>query len=437
MGERTMITNERQYRITRAQLAKLKEASQAFDLDEAASLAGSRVLARAEYEAIESQIDELAEQVAEYELLSSGAVRILKASSLVELPTVLIKARIAKGLSQRALAESLGLKEQQIQRYEAGDYASASLRRLAEVAEALNLEVREIAELTSDAAETEPDEAKDGLDWSRFPIEEMYKRHWFEDFFSGSLSDAMDSSENLARTFVRRAIPRPVPALLRQHVRSGSTMDRYALLAWQCRVLSLAKKNRLEKTFSEREASEQWLRELVRLSRYKDGPRRAKAYLEAAGIHLAVEPHLQHTHLDGAALLLPRGVPVVALTLRYDRLDNFWFVLVHEVSHVIKDFRSGRREGFFDDLEADPDDVEREADHRASEALIPESVWEMDLARYVRTEESIRDLARELQISPAIIAGRIRKEADNYTILREMVGQGKVREQFPEVKFGQ
>ena len=142
-----MIANERQYRITRGQLDQLKAALSAFDRKEAVERTRSRVLAKAEYAALESQVAELAEEVGEYEALKSGAVDNLKAESLEELPTILIKARIARGLSQRDLAEKLGLKEQQVQRYEADRYASASLRRIAEVAKALDLAISENAEL--------------------------------------------------------------------------------------------------------------------------------------------------------------------------------------------------------------------------------------------------------------------------------------------------
>ncbi len=62
--------------------------------------------------------------------------------------------------------------------------------------------------------------------------------------------------------------------------------------------------------------------------------------------------------------------------------------------------------------------------------MVPDSKWNTALARYVRSEESIKDFANELGVSPAIIAGRIRREADNYTILKDMVGQGEVRKLF-------
>ncbi len=143
-----MTTNERQFRITKSQLDKLHAALTGFDLDAATRCIGSRVLADAELAALKSQASDLSNEIRDYEALKSGTISVLKARNLSELPTILIRARIAKGLSQQALAEKLGLKEQQIQRYESEEYSSASLRRLAEVAEALNLNITGVAEFT-------------------------------------------------------------------------------------------------------------------------------------------------------------------------------------------------------------------------------------------------------------------------------------------------
>ncbi len=137
-----MITNERQYRIGKAELEKLGEEVRRFHLAEATRASGGdRVLAKAQLDALESESEVLSEQLREYEALKAGSVRNLEAASLSELPGLLIKARIALGLSQRQLAERMRLKEQQIQRYEAEDYTSASLRRLIEVSDALGLKV--------------------------------------------------------------------------------------------------------------------------------------------------------------------------------------------------------------------------------------------------------------------------------------------------------
>ena len=112
-----MITNNRQYRITRAQLKRFTQTLESYDVKIVAQKTKSVRLAKAEFDAIKSESECLTSQVEEYELLKSGVVGVLKATSLEELPSILIRARIAKGLTQRQLAELLDLKEQQIQRY--------------------------------------------------------------------------------------------------------------------------------------------------------------------------------------------------------------------------------------------------------------------------------------------------------------------------------
>jgi HTH-type transcriptional regulator/antitoxin HigA len=196
---------------------------------------------------------------------------------------------------------------------------------------------------------------------------------------------------------MRRAGSRPRLALHRKRVRSDSSVDLYALLAWECRVLALANASPPATRFDPERLDETWFEKLAQQSRSPDGPVRARKHLEAAGISVIIEPHLPSTHLDGAALLGEKG-PVIGLTLRYDRLDNFWFVLFHELIHVKVHLKKGRVEDIFDDLEAEGDPLEREADDLAGRALIPDEVWETALARYLRTEDSIKALADELKI---------------------------------------
>lgn len=429
-----MITNERQYKITNRQLAKLKAAIEEFDLKNVAKRVGSDVLANAELQALESEAKILEEQLHEYKALQSGAVATLEASSLAELPKMLIRARIAQRLSQKELADLVGLKEQQIQRYESDEYASASLRRLKEIAEALKLTINETAEITSKPKSIKPTESKQP-DWHKFPIREMYRRGWFEGF-AGSLDEAIKNADILVQEFVMQASKKPAIAFYHKSVRSGPQSDELALLAWECQVLNLAAKAKLNRKYSPQSLDSAWFSSLGKASSKEDGPIRAKAMLQEVGIVLIIEPHLTNTYLDGAALLNVES-PVIGMTLRYDRLDNFWFVLFHELFHIIKHLQRGKLETVFDDLDAEvKDTIEREADALAEEALIPNEKWMMALPRYVRSAESITSLASELEINPAIIAGRIRHEANNYTILNEFVGQGKVRTLFPEVRFG-
>ncbi len=428
-----MITNERQYRITSTQLEKLKEAIDTFNIKAVTKRTKPKVLAKAELEALESEYVILSSQLYEYEALKSGTIEILKAYSLEKLPSILIRARIVKGLSQRQLADAIGLREQQIQRYEAEEYASANLRRLAEVANALGLNISEIAEFR--ATSQRPIKVdKDVLAWDQFPVKEMYRRNWFKES-PGSLEAAVANAEELVKEFVEGSIDSPVHALARQRVRAGGNVNSYAILAWQCRIIYLAKKQDLKNKYKQNTISKDWLAELAQLSRADDWKEKVIEYLRYCGIRLVIESHLPNTYLDGAAILLSDGSPVIGMTLRYDRLDNFWFVLFHELVHIIKHLHKGDIESIFDDLDVEAEDIEQEADELASEILVPQDKWETALARYLRSKDSIKTLAKQLGIHPAIVAGKIRREANNYIILRDMAGQSEVRKLFPDAYF--
>ncbi len=149
-----MIKNERQYRITRAHAGRLRKVlsakgnSDMGDSEEAVEAAALGVvretrapygtvhplIAKAQENAMNSQLEEMEGELQEYEVLKAGGFDLDSLNALADIPKLLIQARIAMGLSQRELAERLGLKEQQIQRYEATEYASASLTRIREVA---------------------------------------------------------------------------------------------------------------------------------------------------------------------------------------------------------------------------------------------------------------------------------------------------------------
>jgi ribosome-binding protein aMBF1 (putative translation factor) len=137
-----MIKNERQYRITKAQAEKFEQALRKLETQPAEAEKPHPLLGQAMKDALASQYDELRQQLDEYEALISGRRKVFEGNSFDELPEMLIKARIAAGLTQKELAERLGLKEQQLQRYEATEYQSASLSRLAEIARALGIKVR-------------------------------------------------------------------------------------------------------------------------------------------------------------------------------------------------------------------------------------------------------------------------------------------------------
>src|SRR3546814_3504801 len=108
----------------------------------------------------------------------------------------------------------------------------------------------------------------------------------------------------------------------------------YALKAWCWQVLATANEDRPSTAYEPGTVTLEFLRQIARLSWSEDGPRLAKEFLARHGIPLVVVPHLPRTHLDGAALRLGDGRPVIGLTLRYDRVDNFWFCLLQEPAKV-------------------------------------------------------------------------------------------------------
>lgn len=140
-----MITNERQYRIAQSDIQRFEAARSAVD---AQNLDVHPKLRKAMRAGMESQLQDLCDEVAEYEALRDGKVTSLKFDTLVGVPVGLIKARIARGLTQKALAEALHLKEQQIQRYEATLYEGASIVRIQQVADVLGVREQVKLDLT-------------------------------------------------------------------------------------------------------------------------------------------------------------------------------------------------------------------------------------------------------------------------------------------------
>ena len=419
-----MIYSDKQCGVSSVQLTKLQEAL---------AVARDRPsdqpwLNQAEIDALKSQIADIEAEIAEYDLLKSGQVSFSKIYALEELPRVLVQARIASSLSQTGLAEKLNMKPQQVQRYEATDYMGASLARLIEVSRALGVKASgtfEGPKLAGGSVFAWGD-AND-IVWGQLPYKEMIKRKWFDVPRGGN------PIEKVKEYFLHAAGPQFATAFHRKKMRSGNVPNEYALLAWQARILERARDKIEEGTLGAFALDDRWLPELARLTKRKAGPKRARDLLADKGIALVVERHLPGSYLDGAAMLADGETPVVGLTLRYDRLDNFWFVLMHELGHVFLHLFDGLRFDFFDEESAiDSDTIEAEADKFALNPLIPEDLWDQCLSRFALSEEAVRIDAEKIGIDPSIIAGRIRKERGNYTILNDLVGQGQVRSQLEE-----
>jgi HTH-type transcriptional regulator/antitoxin HigA len=271
----------------------------------------------------------------------------------------------------------------------------------------------------------------EGLDWSRFPVVEMAKRGFIK-----ATKNVKENGERLLRDLMSRVGGIEVAAPLCRKsdgARRNAKMDSYALAGWCMHVLAEANRAKPKKAYRKGTITRAFLREVAKLSAFEDGPKRAQNCLDEHGIVLIMAPHLSNTYLDGAAMLLEDGTPVIGMTLRYDRLDNFWFCLLHELTHVACHLTNGGNRLFVDDFDLrakDDDEREREADEWAEEALIPWKDWDEHPAQDAPYPSNVLSLAQRVGVHPAIVAGRIRWRDRNYRILSQFVGNGEVRKHF-------
>ena len=280
--------------------------------------------------------------------------------------------------------------------------------------------------------------AANRFEWRKFPVREMRKRGWLAD--ADRASDM--GIEKLVRDFLEKAGRSAESIPLYRRTLKGLGVDTlddraaYSTFAWVARVLQRSLEMGGTSSFSIESVSEDFLTSLAKLSRVENGPSIAIVKLREIGISVIVEPRLSKALLDGAAMLNNKMQPVIGLTLRFDRIDYFWFTLLHEVAHVWKHLNIAG-EAFVDRIDSgeENDRFEKEANRIARDALIPREIWARSAVRLQPSIEAIKDFAEELEIHPAIVAGRVRFESENFSRYAGLLGQGAVRKQFPDVNF--
>jgi len=271
------------------------------------------------------------------------------------------------------------------------------------------------------------------LDFSKFPVKSMEKNGAFSGFSIG-YAKISERAEEAIRWLVGRIggfSSVPHFALRKNNgMRLNAKLDNYALLGWSLQVLHEASEHPATGRFKSETLTDKFIQTLVSLSVTEDSPRQAREYLGKAGITLLAVPHLAHTYLDGAVFLSEGNHPIIAMTLRYDRLDNFWFVLLHELAHLKLGHLSGERTWIADDLDLanNYSQQEQEADHFASSALLSA---DFNLDTWTRLSNSdVIAYARDHGIHPAIVAGRIQHVRKDFRTFANLVGRGEVRKHF-------
>ena len=168
-------------------------------------------------------------------------------------------------------------------------------------------------------------------------------------------------------------------------------------------------------------------KKLRRLAAYPKEARHIQKLLSDYGIRFVVVEPLPGARIDGAAFWLDESSPVIAVSLRFDRMDSFWFTVMHEFSHICNG----------DSLSVDTDlvdegivvalvenEAERLANEQASAALIPEAEIKSFIQRVgpLYSKERIVQFAVRIKIHPAIVIGQLQKREElGYSALRDML----------------
>ena len=274
----------------------------------------------------------------------------------------------------------------------------------------------------------EPDQSP-AWDPGNYPMKQMYDRAYFPGRSRDWKNHRKDPAGLLQSLYQRTASLGRIPALCRQGGGAKSKINPYALEAWQQRVLLRAADEKKLSAFDPKALDEAFLRWLASLSCLPKGPQLACEELEGKGIAVVIEARLDETHLDGAALLTTDGCPVIGLTLRHNRLDNFWFTLFHEIGHVLLHLTPDNPALFDSEIDQKKTArIETEADRFALDTLIRPTDWEE--VRHLNFAAEIRAAAARLRIHPAVIAGRLRREENDFRKHRTLIGSGETRAAF-------
>ena len=324
-----------------------------------------------------------------------------------------------RGLKQRDLVPMIG------SRSKVSEILSGSRMLTMPMARALHQHLGIPAEVLLKEPDVHAGTSEVEIDWRRFPLREMAKRDWIE-----KRGNLRDNAEELVTRLMRKAGCIGPTAVLYHKTdqnRANAKTDPYALNAWCWQVLAQANNRDLRAEYQEGSDHAELLNQVAKLSPAIDGPRQAVDFLAMQGISVEIVPHLPRTHLDGAAMKSVEGCPVIGLTLRYDRIDNFWWVLMHELAHVALHL-SETNEAIVDDLQLTAtSNGEKEADDFAYNCLISEEIWYESGILENPSPMAVIGLAQEAGVHPAIVAGRARHELENYRLLSQFVGTGEVR----------
>ncbi|MBK1979152.1 ImmA/IrrE family metallo-endopeptidase [Achromobacter xylosoxidans] len=275
-----------------------------------------------------------------------------------------------------------------------------------------------VARLSTPADPTRASRAKL---FGNFPVAEMIKRGWIH---ADSLKDTEQVEAELLRFFDAESSieVEELPHAAKKTDALSHTSG--AQLAWVYRVKKIASEMLVPKynELSGRRA----IKELASLLRSKEEVRKVPRVLAENGIRFLIVEALPSTKIDGVCLWLNDHSPVVAMSMRFDRIDNFWFVLRHELEHVLRG--DGKKspilevdlDGKSNSADAAIEAMEQAANDAAAEFCVPRKQLEAFIARKAPffPDRDIQGFATTLGVHPGLVAGRLQHQTGRYDRFR-------------------
>lgn len=212
--------------------------------------------------------------------------------------------------------------------------------------------------------------------------------------------------------------------------RKSAKADENLLGIWQARARAQAEYTLLAESRPDFTGlTKEDLRKLALLSVDPNVVRELPTILAQYGIILVYVYALPGMASDGAVFHLSTGHPVVALSLRFPRLDYFWFTLLHELAHLVL-HNDQLKEPVYFDVEASEEKnrAEMAANRLAKDSVVDRESWRNCEPKYDTSDKAVRDYAAEQRVHPALVAGLLRKESGNYKRYSGIITEHDVRQ---------
>jgi len=211
--------------------------------------------------------------------------------------------------------------------------------------------------------------------------------------------------------------------------RKSAGADENSLVLWHARARSEAEIICLtEYIYDFAGLTRDDLRRLAQRSVDPKAVRQLPSMLAKLGIILVYVYALPGMNADGAVFHLNTGQPVIAMSLRFPRLDYFWFTLLHELAHLVLHADQLKDPVFFDvEANEETDRIEKAANRLAKDSIVDRESWRNCAPKYDTSDRAVLAYAAEQGVHPSLVAGLLRKESGNYVRYSSIINEHDVR----------